>query len=102
MLTDYSSVYFDYLLCNKPIGLVWEDIDSYRNNPGFALDLDYYMKAAEKIYNVDELSHFIEDVACNRDSLKSEREEINRLANYSCDGENTKRVVDFIIDKAGL
>lgn len=102
LLTDYSSVYFDYLLCNKPIGLVWEDIGSYRKNPGFALDLDYYMKAAEKIYNVDELSHFIEDIACNRDSLKSEREEINRLANYSCDGENTKRVVDFIIDKAGL
>lgn len=102
LLTDYSSIYFDYLLCNKPIGLVWEDIDSYRKNPGFAIDLDYYMKAAEKIYSVDDLAHFIEDIASGRDALKSEREEINQIANYSNDGRNTERVVDFIIDKAGL
>lgn len=102
LITDYSSIYFDYLLCNKPMGLVWEDIDAYRRNPGFSLDLDYYMKAAEKIYDADDLTHFIENVAIGCDSLESEREEINRIANYSDDGQNTKRVVDFIIDKAGL
>lgn len=102
LLTDYSSIYFDYLLCNKPMGLVWEDIDSYRENPGFAIDLDCYMKAGEKIYNVDDLSRFIENVASGQDSLKSEREEINKIANYSTNGQNTKRVVDFIVDKAGL
>lgn len=102
LLTDYSSIYFDYLLCDKPIGLVWEDIDSYRENPGFAIDLDYYMKAGEKIYNLNDLIRFVEDLALGNDRLKAERHEINELANYASDGKNTERVVDFIIKKAKL
>lgn len=102
LLTDYSSIYFDYLLCNKPVGLVWEDIESYCENPGFAIDLDYYMKAAEKIYDVNDFVRFIENVTNGKDNLKNERAEIGKIANYSSDGKNTKRVVDFIIDKADL
>lgn len=102
LLTDYSSIYFDYLLCDKPIGLVWEDIDSYRENPGFAIDLDYYMKAGTKIHNEDDLVRFIEALATGNDQLKAERAEISLLANYASDGKNTERVVNFIIDNAGL
>ncbi len=102
LLTDYSSIYFDYLLCDKPIGLVWEDIDTYRENPGFAIDVDYYMKAGEKIYSVEDLSRFIENVANGKDPLKSERKEINSIVNFSTDGKSTQRVVDFIIEHAKL
>ena len=30
LITDYSCIYFEYLLCDKPIGAVWEDIEEYR------------------------------------------------------------------------
>ncbi len=102
LLTDYSSVYYDYLLCEKPIGLVWEDIDTYREHPGFAVDLDYYMKAGEKIYTMEDFVRFIENVATDNDSLKAERAEINAVVNYASDGKNTQRVVDFIAEKAAL
>lgn len=102
LLTDYSSVYFDFLLCDKPIGLVWEDIDSYRENPGFAIDLDYYMKAGEKIYNEEDFVRFAEDLANGNDRLKTERAEINAWANYAADGKNAERVVDFIVKQAGV
>ena len=38
MLSDYSSVYFDYLLTDKPIGLTCDDIVVYRNKTGFSFD----------------------------------------------------------------
>lgn len=102
LLTDYSSIYFDYLICDKPIGVVWEDIDFYRKNRGFCLDINYYLKGAEKIYSVEDFLTFIEHVSNAEDVLRSERTEIKNLAHDYCDGKNTQRVVNFIIDKANL
>lgn len=102
LITDYSSVYYDFTLCDKPIAVTWDDIEEYRTNPGFAIDLDFYMKGAEKIYTADELSDFIERVAKGIDVLKKERDEIKKYVNYSLDSDNSKRVVDFIIEKANL
>ena len=102
MITDYSSVYFDYTLADKPIGAVWEDIDEYRQNPGFAIDIDYYMQGAEKIYELEQFEMFIKNVADGNDPLREQRRMIRDLVNYSTDGKNTQRVVDFIIQKANL
>lgn len=102
MITDYSSVYFDYTLADKPIGVVWEDIEEYRQNPGFVIDVNYYMQGAEKIYELEQFEAFIKNVADGNDSLREQRRMIRDLVNYSTDGKNTQRVVDFIIEKANL
>ena len=102
LITDYSSVYYDYTLRDRPIAVVWEDIEEYRKFPGFAVDLDDYLKGAEKIYNIDELCLFIERVANNEDLLQEERREIRNRVNISTDGLNTKRVVDLIEKMAKL
>ena len=96
LITDYSSIYFDYLLCDKPIGAIWEDIEEYKSNRGFCVDIDFYMKGAIKIYNTDDFIHFLNEIQSEQDSLKSERHEINDLVNYYQDSNSTKRVVDFI------
>lgn len=102
LITDYSSIYFDYLLCDKPIAAVWEDIEEYRIKPGFCTDIDYYMQGAEKVYTLEDLLNFIKNISKNVDNLKIERNKICEETNYSKDGKNTKRVVDFIIEKAKL
>lgn len=102
LITDYSSIYFDYLLAGKPMAVIWEDIEDYKNKPGFALDVEYYMKAAEKIYTMEDFENFISEVSANEDRLKSERDEIDKWANYSRDGRNAARVTDFIMEKANL
>ena len=102
LLTDYSSVYFDYTLCDKPIGLIWEDYAEYESNPGFALDMDFYMKGGVKIYDAAQFAAFIQDVADGVDKLQKERREIRDLSNYATDGKSAVRVTDFIIQKAKL
>ena len=102
LITDYSSIYYDFLLCNKPVAAIWEDIEEYRINPGFGVDVDYYVKGAEKIYNLADFEAFLDRLAKGEDLLWKERAEINALVNYSADGKNAERVTDFIIEKAGL
>lgn len=102
LITDYSSIYFDFLLCKKPVAVIWEDIDDYRQNPGFAIDPEFYMKGAHKIYNLSDFEEFIDSLMRNQDPLSECREEINTLVNFAQDGKNAQRVVDFIVDKAEL
>ncbi|MBQ9963494.1 MAG: CDP-glycerol glycerophosphotransferase family protein [Clostridia bacterium] len=102
MITDYSSVYYDYLLCDKPIGLVWEDYEEYKHTVNFAVDMDHHMKAGEKIYTAEDFERFLHNLSAGNDALKDERAEICEWANYSRDGKNAQRVTDFIIEKAAL
>lgn len=97
LLTDYSSIYYDYTLCDKPIAVIWEDIEEYKKVPGFAVDLEFMMRGAEKIYSLNELKAFISRVAHDVDLLREERNEIKGFVNYSDDGKNSVRVVDFIL-----
>lgn len=102
LITDYSSIYFDYLLCNKPVAVIWEDIEDYRKNPGLAMDADYYMQGAEKIYDLAGFAHFIRCVAAGEDRYCAQRAKINAEVNYASDDQNARRVVDFIVEKAKL
>lgn len=102
MITDYSSIYYDFLLCDKPVAVVWEDLEEYRRNPGIAVDLDYYLKGAEKIYTLEDFGVFLRNVARNRDPLQAKRREICPVVNCDTDGSSTQRVTDFIVEKSGL
>ena len=102
LLTDYSSIYYDYTLADKPIGLTWQDYEQYQSRPGFAVDMGYYMKGGEKIYSLSDLKSFVCRVADDVDILKSERRAIRDLVHYSTDGNNSARVLDYIIERANL
>ena len=102
LLTDYSSVYYDYTLHDKPIGLIWEDIDIYKANRGLVPDYEFCSKGGEKIYQFNELISFLDHVVQGIDTLKKERRIIRDCSNISTDGKNTERVVDYIIEKAHL
>ena len=40
LITDYSSIVFDYLPTNKPLSLFIFDKDMYQNNPGYYYDIE--------------------------------------------------------------
>ncbi len=99
LISDYSSIYYDYTLCNKPIGLVWEDIEEYKSNPGLIDNYEFYAQGGEKIYTLEDFETFISNVSNGIDTLKNERNAVKEHVNYSADGKNSERVLNFIIEK---
>ena len=102
LLTDYSSVYYDYLNVDKPVGLIWEDIEDFRKNPGVIDDFEDLMIGGEKIYNIDDLKSFVLNVSKDVDELKDERKKVHSVVNKSSKSDKTKCVTDFICDRLKL
>lgn len=99
LISDYSSVYYDYTLCNKPVALVWEDIDEYKSFPGLVENYEFLTKGAEKVFDLSDLIDFLYRIKNNVDAMQKERTEIRDFVNISTDGKNSSRVTDFILKK---
>ena len=96
MLSDYSSVYYDYLLTDKPIGLCWDDFEEYKACEGFLLDPQDIMAGGVKLYTPDDLCAFVESVAKGEDVLCEARRAVRDRVHAHVDGHATQRVVDFL------
>lgn len=96
LITDYSSVFFEFLLMDKPILFYAPDYNSYTEDRGFYLKYD---KLPGKIVkSKDELKEKLEGILSN-DDMSDEREEYKKLYMNACDGTATQKIVDYVIDK---
>lgn len=102
LLSDYSSVFLDYLLADRPIGLVWEDIDRYQKDLGLIDTYEYLASGCEKIYDIQDLIAFVEDVASGRDPAQQIRRQIRDYVHVTSWDHSTENVTDFIIHNAEL
>ena len=99
LISDYSSILFDYLLCNKPVALVWEDMEAYAQSPGFALDPQEAGRGAYKIYTMEDMQAFLQDLSQGLDPLAPQRSENRDWANLSPLPDNAARVGQFVLEK---
>ena len=95
LITDYSSIFYDYLLLDKPIAFTIDDYDDYLSHRGFAVDDPLSLMTGHKIKNHDDFLCFIRDIASGNDPYKKQREEINQLVNYYQDGKNRERALEL-------
>ena len=96
LITDYSSVVFDYLLTGKPIALAQEDYEEYEKKVGFAIDMELLRSCAGKLETVEDFEPFFRDLITGNDPLREKREELLHLTNQYVDGNSTQRVVDWL------
>ena len=99
LITDYSSIYYDYLLTGKPIGLTVDDYEEYSKTTGFVFDSVFDFIIGEHILNSDDFIHFIKNVSTGKDVLKDKRNEMNDLFNTHQDDRSSQRVYSFIVDQ---
>lgn len=95
LVTDYSSVYFDYLLLNRPIGFTVDDIEEYMENRGFVVDDPYELMPGMFINEPCEFIKFVTDLLEEKDDYKEKRERVNNLVNKYHDGKDCKRVLEI-------
>ena len=102
LITDYSSVYYDYLLIDKPIGITTDDIEEYKKIFGLLCEDIYTVVKAEYISDLFEFEKFIKNIASESDVARKQREEAkNSLIKYQ-DGNSSQRVYEFLRDNMGM
>lgn len=95
LITDFSSVYADYLLTDKPIAFELSDYEKYKEGGGFIIDEPLEHLPGRFIFSVADLSDFINDVIAGRDEYRAERERERNLIHKYKDGNSAERVLKY-------
>ncbi|MBR0156055.1 MAG: CDP-glycerol glycerophosphotransferase family protein [Clostridia bacterium] len=96
LITDYSSVVFDYMLTEKPIALTLEDLEEYKKQIGIAIDMDLLRSCSAVLNSPEDFDAFFADLVNGNDPLRERRLEVMHLTNRYTDGNSAKRVVDWL------
>ncbi len=96
LISDYSSVTFDYLYLDRPIAYTLDDFEEYKISRGFAMEnpLDYM--PGYHVYTYDDLTKFISDVVNGNDGFKEERGRVRRLVGLAEGGKASEMLLDFL------
>lgn len=97
LLTDYSSVYFDYLLLNKPIVFWLKDKDMYESNRGFLFENVEELMPGPIEYNIQGVMISIKKMLENKELFNSERNHIKNLIHKYKDFNSSERMWEFIL-----
>jgi CDP-glycerol glycerophosphotransferase len=99
LITDYSSIYFDYLLLNKPIIFLPYDYDEYNKEIGFTVPYFDYTPG----YKPSTMKDFIDaiyEAFTGVDKYKNTREHVNKICNaYQ---QNNRKEFVSLLHKMGI
>ena len=97
LITDYSSVLFDYSILNRPIIFYMYDLDDYKENiRGFYLDVNNDLPG-EIITKEEDLINTVLDIENYKLNNKDRLEKFNKKFNYLHTGSCCENVINKII-----
>ncbi|MBD5529271.1 MAG: hypothetical protein HDR02_12840 [Lachnospiraceae bacterium] len=95
MITDYSTIAFDFMHLDRPIGYTIDDINEY--TLGFSVNDPLTYMPGNKINDMNEYISFIHQIAVGDDLYKEERNSVSRLVHGDfSDGKNAKRLINLL------
>lgn len=92
LVTDYSSVFFEFLLLDKPILFFAADYASYTDARGYYLD--YNELPGELVTDNILIDKYVEEALL--DSCSSARNAFKQKYMLMCDGNSTDRVLNYV------
>lgn len=96
LLTDYSSVYIDYLCIDKPIGFILNDFNVYEKSRGsFIFDNIKSYMPGQHIYGMDDLYKYIEDINAGVDNFGQQRERVRNKMICFNDNRSCQRIAQY-------
>ena len=95
LITDYSSVFLDYYLLDRPVAFTINDYEEYKEKRGFVFDDIKSLMAGPTISNLEELLKFLLSVMNFEDEFYIERNKVNSIVN-SIQRDFTKTLLENI------
>lgn len=98
LITDYSSVFFDYAILNRPMLFYMYDMEQYRDElRGFYLDINGL--PGDVVKTEKELVEAIKNVNYDAEYNKNKLADFNAEYNTLNDGKSSARLVDLLMHK---
>ncbi len=95
LITDYSSVFYDYLLTMRPIIFFAYDLEEYIKKRNFYYDYETFVPGPI-IRNGEELIEKLRTTQQWSKTFEDKRKEIRNKFHKFHDGQSTKRILDFL------
>lgn len=95
LITDYSSVYIDYLLKNNPIGFILDDYINYKRSRGFMFENPIELMPGHHILKKEDFYNFLDEIKNEIDSFSVERNKILKLTHKYIDANSSQRIIDY-------
>ena len=94
MISDYSSVAFDYLFLNKPLGYTFSDLNEYKN--GLIVDDPSELMAGSIINDFEQLKKFVGEVLLGIDKYEYKRMKLRQKLFEFDDGKACRRLASHM------
>lgn len=94
LITDYSSVYFDFLLLDRRIVFVAPDLQVYKDNRGFEIEPYEFWTPGEKVFDQYSLERAL--MKGDTEEESEARKTIRNILHSYHDGYSSKRVWEVI------
>lgn len=96
MITDYSSVGYDYLLLNRPLIYTLDDLEEYKSSRGLTSTDILSTMAGRHCYTLNELESAIAEVVKEIDLFRDKRAMLMKKCHSHIDGNASKRILDHL------
>lgn len=95
LVTDYSSIYFDYLHVNNPVVFYPYDLETYESMRGFYFDYDN-VTPGPRAFSQSELLSSLDGIMSGTDQYESQRKELLNEFYDHTDGNSSGRVIRIL------
>lgn len=95
LISDVSSIIADFMLLDRPIVLLFEDIESYKNSRGFSFNPITDFLPAEVARDFDGFLAEMEVVLAGKDPYEARRSELKRLFFDHTDAGAADRILNY-------
>ncbi|WP_144554149.1 CDP-glycerol glycerophosphotransferase family protein [Bacillus sp. X1(2014)] len=97
LVTDYSSIFFDFLVTNKPILFYIWDYDDYREERGMYLSDDEL--PGPTLFTVQEVAGAVQEISKISENYRSVYQAAKNKFTKHDDGNVTTRIVQYVFNK---
>lgn len=96
LISDYSSVAIDYLLLDRPMAFLLDDVEEYENARGFIFDNIRDYLPGKEVYSFKELCEFVSEIGNGIDSSSEKRRKLMPVLNKYSDGKSSERILNAL------
>lgn len=96
LISDYSSAAVDYMVLDRPIAFMLEDVEEYEKSRGFVFENIGDWLPGKKIFSFEEVCEFIREIAEGQDTTQQIRRELIKKMHGFADDNNCRRILETL------